>query len=314
MQRKMKHLSVRQKHKKLGGQGAPAHDSPNLQFAMVNKTEPKRSDQRWSIGGAAVDKYRAALLQSAIETEGIYMADPVLMKKDGDIATLTLNRPEAGNRQTDATWAQVTQMLDEAGKTSRLILFQSAGEDFCLGREAMGQQPPTPLEAYAVRDRSETIFNLYGAFRNSRAPIIGVVQGRAVGLGCALAALCDITIASDRARFSFPETAHRIMPTIAFSALVDRVPRKAATFMIYSAQEIDAHKALTFGLASDVVPANELDKAVAKLVEHFGKMPLAAVLAVKEYARSAFSIGSQAATDFARNLHATVNSFSGMRP
>ena len=281
---------------------------------MVNKTEPKRSDQLWSIGGAAVDKYRAALLQSAIETEGIYMADPVLMKKDGDIATLTLNRPEAGNRQTDATWAQVTQMLDEAGKTSRLILFQSAGEDFCLGREAMGQQPPTPLEAYAVRDRSETIFNLYGAFRNSRAPIIGVVQGRAVGLGCALAALCDITIASDRARFSFPETAHRIMPTIAFSALVDRVPRKAATFMIYSAQEIDAHKALTFGLASDVVPANELDKAVAKLVEHFGKMPLAAVLAVKEYARSAFGTGSQAATDFARNLHATVNSFSGMRP
>lgn len=241
------------------------------------------------------------------------MADPVIMQSDGDITTITLNRPEAGNRQTDATWAQVTRMLDEAAKTSRLILFKGAGEDFCMGREAMGQQPATPLEAYAVRDRSETIFNLYGAFRNARAPIIGVVQGRAVGLGCALAALCDITIASDRARFSFPETAHRIMPTIAFSALVDRVPLKAATFMIYSAQDIDAHKALTFGLASDVVPATELDDAVGRLVAHLGKMPLAAVLAVKEYARSAFAMGPQAATDFARNLHATVNSFSGMR-
>lgn len=241
------------------------------------------------------------------------MADPVLVQKDGDITTLTLNRPEAGNRQTDATWGQVTEMLNQAGKNSRAILFKGAGEDFCMGREAMGQQPPTPLEAYAVRERSETIFDLYGAFRNSRAPIIGVVQGRAVGLGCALAALCDITIASDKARFQFPETAHRIMPTIAFSALVDRMPRKAATFMIYSAQEIDAQKALTFGLASDVVPANQLDGAVAKLVEHFGKMPLAAVLAVKEYARAAFGIGPQAATDFARNLHSTVNSFSGMR-
>lgn len=241
------------------------------------------------------------------------MADPVLMQKDGDVTTITLNRPEAGNRQTDATWAQVTQMLDEAAKTSRVVLFKGAGEDFCMGREAMGQQPPAPLEAYAVRDRSETIFNLYGAFRNARAPIIGIVQGRAVGLGCALAALCDITIASDKARFQFPETAHRIMPTIAFSALVDRMPRKAATFMIYSAQEIDAQKALTFGLASDVVPASELDGAVARLVEHFSKMPLAAVLAVKEYARAAFGIGPQAATDFARNLHATVNSFSGMR-
>ena len=241
------------------------------------------------------------------------MAEPLLMQKDGDVTTITLNRPEAGNRQTDATWAQVTRMFDDAAKNSRLILFKGAGDDFCMGREAMGQQPATPLEAYAVRERSETIFNLYGAFRNAKAPIIGVVQGRAVGLGCALAALCDITIASDSARFSFPETAHRIMPTIAFSALVDRVPRKAATFMMYSAQEIDAHKALLFGLASNVVPAGELDGAVATLVEHMKKMPLAAVLALKEYARTAFGMSMQGATDFARNLHATVNSFSGMR-
>lgn len=242
------------------------------------------------------------------------MADPVLLQKDGDITTITLNRPETGNRQTDTTWAQVTKMFDDSSKTSRLILFKGAGDDFCLGREAMGQAQPGPApEAYAVRDRAETIFNLYGAFRNARVPIIGIVQGRAVGLGCALAALCDITIAGEKARFSFPETAHRIMPTIAFSALVDRVPRKAATFMMYSAQEIDAHKALTFGLASNVVPANELDGAVATLVEHLKKMPLAAVLALKEYARTAFGMGTQAATDFARNLHATVNSFSGMK-
>ena len=240
------------------------------------------------------------------------MAEPVLMTREGDVTTILLNRPEIGNRQTDATWAKVTEMFDAASKESRLIIFKGAGADFCLGREAMGQ--PTPvLEAYAVRDRSETIFSLYGAFRNARVPIIGVVQGRAVGLGCALAALCDITIASDRARFQFPETAHRIMPTIAFSALVDRMPRKAASFMMYSAQEIDAHKALTFGIASDVVTASDLDNAVSKLVDHLKKMPLPAVLALKEYARTAFGMSTQGATDFARNLHATVNSFSGMK-
>src|SRR5438132_11503610 len=182
------------------------------------------------------------------------MSEPILKEKDGDVTTITLNRPEVGNRQTDATWARLTEMLDIAAKESRLIVFKGAGDDFCLGREAMGQQSPV-LEAYAIRERSETIFNLYGAFRSAKVPIMGVVQGRAVGLGCALAALCDITIASDRARFSFPETAHRIMPTIAFSALVDRMPRKAATFMMYSAQEIDAHKALTFGLANNVLRA-----------------------------------------------------------
>src|SRR3990172_10159627 len=106
--------------------------------------------------------------------EDVYMADPILINKNGDITTITLNRPEAGNRQTDASWAQVTQMFDDAAKESRAIVFKGAGEDFCLGREAMGQ--PTPvLEAYAGRDRSETIFNLYGAFRNTKMPIIGVV-------------------------------------------------------------------------------------------------------------------------------------------
>lgn len=240
------------------------------------------------------------------------MADPLIKKKDGDITTITLNRPEAGNRQTDATWAQLTSMLEEAAMESRAIVFRGAGGDFCLGRESMGQPAPVQ-EAYAVRNRADTIFNLYGAFRNSKAPIIGVVQGGAVGLGCALAALCDITIASEKARFQFPETAHRIMPTIAFSALVDRLPPKAATYMIYSAQEIDANRAMMFGIASNVVPHGELDASVDTLVEHFKKMPLAAVYAVKEYARSAFSVGPQAATDFARNLHATINSFSGMR-
>jgi enoyl-CoA hydratase len=242
------------------------------------------------------------------------MADPVLVTKENDITTILLNRPEVGNRQSDATWAQVTQMFDDAAKSSRLIVFKGAGDDFCLGRDSMGVAAPSPgPEAYAVRERSETIFNLYGAFRNAKVPIVGVVQGRAVGLGCALAALCDITIASDKARFSFPETAHRIMPTIAFSALIDRMPRKAATFMIYSAQEIDAAKALTYALVSDVVKHGDLDASVSRLVDHFKSMPLAAVLAVKEYARTAFSLGTQAATDFARNLHATVNSYSGMR-
>jgi enoyl-CoA hydratase len=241
------------------------------------------------------------------------MPEPILKEKDGDITTIILNRPEAGNRQTDATWAQLTEMIDASAKESRAIVFKGAGDDFCLGRESMGQPGPL-LEAYAVRERSETIFNLYGAFRNAKIPIIGVVQGRAAGLGCALAALCDITIASERARFQLPEMAHHIMPTIAMSALVDRLPRKAATYLVYSTEEIDAHKALVFGLVSNLVPASELEAAVAGLVEHFKKTPLAALLAVKEYAKSAFSISTQAANDFARNLHATINSFSGMRP
>jgi len=240
------------------------------------------------------------------------MAEAVLLEKDGDVTIITLNRPDVGNRQTDEVWGQVTEMLNAASKNSRAVVFKGAGDDFCLGRAAMGA--PTPvMEAYAVRERANTIFDLYGALRNCKAPIVGVVQGRAAGLGCALAALCDITIASDKAKFSFPEMAHRIMPTIAFSALVDRLSRKAATYMIYSTEEIDAQTALAYGLVSSVATAAELDARVVKLLAQFRKTPLPALLAAKEYAKTAFDMGALGATDFARNLHATVNSYSKMK-
>ena len=241
------------------------------------------------------------------------MANHLLCEQDGDVTTITLNRPEIGNRVSDPMAGQLADMLDESAKRSRLILFKGAGEEFCLGREAMGKRQPN-TEAYELRGQIEVIFNCYDAFRRSKVPVIGVVQGKAAGFGCALAALCDITIASEKARFQLPEMAHHIMPTIAMSALVDRVPLKALMYLVYSTEEIDAHKALSSGLVSNVVPANKLESTVKDFVEALKKRPLPALMAVKEYARSAIGMETQAANDFARNMHATINSSSAMRP
>ncbi|OGQ80865.1 MAG: hypothetical protein A3F90_08245 [Deltaproteobacteria bacterium RIFCSPLOWO2_12_FULL_60_19] len=240
------------------------------------------------------------------------MSDFLRCERDGDITIITLNRPEIGNRVSDPMAGQLADLIDAAGKDSRLIVFRAAGEEFCLGREAMGQRPPN-VEAYELRGQVEVIFNCYDAFRRSRAPIVGAVQGRAVGFGCALAALCDITIASEKARFQLPEMHHNIMPTIAMSALIDRVALKAVMHLVYSTEELTAQQALSIGLISSVAAANQLDAAVNQLVEKLKKYPLPAVMAVKEYARVAYSIDTQAANDLARNIHATINSSSKMR-
>ena len=241
------------------------------------------------------------------------MSNFILCEREGDVTKITLNRPEIGNRVSDPMAAELARMIDDAAKVSRFIVFRSAGEEFCLGREAMGQRPPN-TEAYVLRGHTEVIFNCYDAFRRSKVPVIGVVQGRAVGFGCALAALCDITIASDRARFQLPEMAHNIMPTIAMSALIDRVPRKALLYIVYSTDEIDAPRALACGLASSVVPAENLASAVDHLVDGLKKRPLPALLAVKEFARFAYAMDTPSANDFAQNIHATINSSSAMRP
>jgi len=210
--------------------------------------------------------------------------------------------------------AELAGILDRAADTSQFVVLRGAGSDFCAGRaHNRGGAPEGPPEALALRRRNEVVFNCYGAFRRSPIPIVGVVQGRAVGFGCALAALCDITIASDAAKFQLPEMGHNIMPTMAMSALVDRVPRKALMYLVYSTAVIGAERALSFGLVSEVVPAAELDETVQALCAALVKAPRPATLAGKGYARGALSMDLQGAIDFARNLHATINSSSEMR-
>src|SRR3990172_12686363 len=235
------------------------------------------------------------------------MSKEILVQQDGPILRVTLNRPDAGNGVSDDMAAEPAGTLDGAADPSHLVVLRGAGPDFCTGRaHTGGRAPEGPPEALALRRRNEVGFNCYGAFRRSPIPIVGVVQGRAVGFGCALAALCDITIASDAAKFQLPEMGHNIMPTMAMSALVDRVPRKALMYLVYSTAVIGAERALMYGIVSDVVSAGSLENAVETLCAALTKAPRPATLAVKEYARVALSMDLQGAVDFARNLHAPI--------
>lgn len=177
----------------------------------------------------------------------------------------------------------------------------------------MGDAPQPRPEALQRRRQTDTIFKCYGAFRKARIPVIGAVQGRALGFGCALAALCDVTIVADDAKFQIPEMSHNIMPTMVMSALIDRVPRKALAYMVYSNELISAERALHFGIASDMVPKALLNVKVGNLVEAMLKIPAPATEGVKEFLRSAGDMSVAGAVDFARNLHATINSSSEMR-
>jgi enoyl-CoA hydratase len=241
------------------------------------------------------------------------MSKDILTQQDGAIMRVTINRPETGNGMSNDMAVELAGVFEAAAETSQFVVLRGAGKDFCIGRAGMGQQPPTQPEALELRRSNEPVFHCYGSFRRSPIPIIGVVQGRAIGFGCALAALCDITIAADTARFQFPEMGHNIMPTMAMSALVDRVPRKALMYLIYSAAVVDAQRALSFGIVSDVVPEAQLEAAVQTLCETMIKAPAAATPAVKEYVRNALTMDVPAAIDLARNLHSVINSSSEMR-
>jgi enoyl-CoA hydratase len=237
----------------------------------------------------------------------------ILTKQDGPILRITLNQPDRGNAVSDDMVAELTRIIEAAGTTSSVVVLRGAGKDFCVGRAAMGQRPPTEPDAYERRSFSDTVFNCYGAMRNAKMPIVAVVQGRALGFGCAIAAACDITLASDQAVFQVPEMAHNILPTMVMSSFVDRVPRKAIGYLVYSTAEISPERALSFGIVSDVVPTAKLDAAADALCAAILKAPRPAIFGVKEYVKTAPDMAVHGAVEFARNLHATVNSSGEMR-
>ena len=237
----------------------------------------------------------------------------ILTKQDGQILRVTLNQPDRGNAVSDQMVAELTAIIEGADKISSVVVLRGAGKDFCIGRAAMGQRPATEPDAFERRTFSDVVFNCYGAMRNARIPIVAVVQGRALGFGCAIAAACDITLASDKALFQVPEMAHNILPTMVMSSFVDRVPRKAMSYLVYSQAEIGPERALAFGIVSDVVPAAKLDEAVEALCAAILKAPRPAIYGVKEYVKTAPDMAVFGAVEFARNLHATVNSSGEMR-
>lgn len=241
------------------------------------------------------------------------MANFIVNEKKGDGTYITINRGDVSGIVSDEMAGEIAGMIDAAGKESKFVVYRSAGPDFCTGRDR-GANPYAPAkEALDFRGNSETIFNFYDSFRRCPVPVIGGVQGRALGFGCSVAALFDVTIATADAKFALPEMGHNILPTIAMSALVDRVGRKGISYLAYSTREVDAQTALAYGLVSLVVSAAQLDAEIDAVVKAVTKAPMPAVRGAKEYLGVAIGMDVKSASSYAKNLHATVNTSSRMR-
>ncbi len=241
------------------------------------------------------------------------MSKELLVQQDGAILRVMINRPEHGNGMSDAMARELTELLRRAHESSEMVLLRGAGEDFCIGRARDPNAPKPSPDAYERRDEYDVIFDCYRAIRQCVVPVIGVVQGRAMGFGTAVAALCDVSFASTKATFNIPEMGHGIMPTMVMSALFDRMNRNAILWMTYSREFIDAQRALAYGLVSTVVPAERLEQEVEDFCAKLAASPRPAIRGLKEYLRAAPDMCEHGAIDYARSLHALVNAAGAMK-
>ena len=234
------------------------------------------------------------------------MTASVLFEAKADSLDVVLNRPDEGNLITNEMGLEIAGVLSGIGPEIKLVRLRGNGANFCKGRQApqIDREKATALQ---VRHPvAEVPLALYAAVKECRAPTLAIVQGEALGVGCALAAVCDLTIAADNAVFQVPELNHNIAPTLVMWAFLNRVPYKTAAHLIYTRERIDARRAEMLGLVTQVVATADLEREAESLSESLLSRPAAPLQAIKEYLKFASRMDPVSASAFSSVLNAAV--------
>jgi enoyl-CoA hydratase len=205
---------------------------------------------------------------------------------DGDVGVLTLNRPQARNALTHTTYAELEDAVRTT--TARCLVVTGADPAFCSGDDvkqvmvAGGKQTSERLGA------APRLTPAADALLHTDVPIIAAVNGAAVGWGMELAVMCDIRIASDRARFGELFVKRGLCCDVAgIGRLAQLVGREHAAELLFTGRIIAADEALRIGLVSRVVPHHELLASASSLAHEIAANPPLAVQRMKQGLRKA---------------------------
>ena len=225
------------------------------------------------------------------------MSDKVLLEKTGDVAALTLNRPEKGNAVDSEVMTALIERLAEAAadKTLRLMVIEGRGDDFCAGREPDVPRPENAAQCAEALGRIVRVNELLQSFPGIS---LAVVRGRAFGFGCGMAVQSDVTLAAAGARFAFPEIKAGFPPTIVMSYLSRWIHRKKALELVMTGGELSAEEAERQGLVNRVVPADRLEDEKGSWIETLTGRDLDGLQAAKAFFRDTAEWSTGAAAQY----------------
>lgn len=191
----------------------------------------------------------------------------VELEKKGAVGVITMNRPEALNALNDQVLRDLDSVLDQVEHDEEIlvVVLTGAGRSFVAGADIGQMSNFTAVEAKA--------FGVYGnqvflKLENLTKPTIAAVNGFALGGGCELCMACDIRLASEKAKFGQPEVGLGIIPGFGGTQRMARIIGTGpAMELIYTADTIDAQRALEIGMVNHVVPADQLMDEAMKLAQ-----------------------------------------------
>ena len=215
------------------------------------------------------------------------MSEHVRIDSNGGVLAITLARPERRNAITVAMYAALADAIEGAAHdpSLRLITLRGEGEDFTAGNDLADFMAAMPRDGEEI-----PVWRLLRALAVNELPLIAAVHGNAIGIGTTMLLHCDLVLAAETTRFSLPFVDLGLVPEAASSLLLPRIAgrRRAARYLLLC-EPFGADEAAEWGLVSKIVPAENLEAALANTVAALLAKPAMALRLTQKLLRHAMS-------------------------
>ncbi len=208
----------------------------------------------------------------------VWRMDP--MSKDSDfqtirldrdergVATITMDRPADGNPMDEESIRELTLVAERLGEDDnvRVVVLTGEGDVFCAGGKPAFLEKLRNFSFAKNLNLGGQLDRMYATLSGLPKPLIGRINGDAIGGGTGLTTTCDIAIAVEEARFGFSDVRVGIAPTVVAPYFVRKVGPSFARAAFISCEKFDARRASEIGLVHRVVPKGDLDSAMDEMI------------------------------------------------
>jgi enoyl-CoA hydratase/carnithine racemase len=191
------------------------------------------------------------------------MPDPILVSRDGAVATVALNNPERLNALNKAMWTRLGQTMRQlsADDALRCVVVRGAGDKAFAAGADIAEFARERANAKQAKSYGNLIHETMQAVARCRHPTVALIRGACVGGGLEIAAMCDLRIAGQSSRFGIP--VNKLGLTMAYGELMGLlalVGRAVALEILLEGRVFDAEEAYRKGLVNRVVPDEAVER------------------------------------------------------
>ena len=206
----------------------------------------------------------------------------VRVSVDGSVGRITLARPEKKNALDRVMTDELAEALFALSEAPvNVVAIDGEGPDFCTGADltAIEEMLDAPRQEHI--DDAKALGHVFHTIRRMEKPVVALVKGRAYAGGAGLASACDIVLAHEGARFSYPEVTIGFVPAMVMTMLRRSVGEKHAFELVSTGRVLSADEAREMGLVSRVFAAKEFDPLSKALLDKLAAAPSSAMAATK---------------------------------